>query len=215
MVDDPVLLPDGYQISIPDRQPINLHTGANWERTGVTPDAAGGDDPLFVARQLLARSASRNERTIAIAPYRRRHAACLESKHPGSSRALRVNGLNEDSADRQFRADRARDLRRIGASHEVVGLDRSPFATTRIIADVTDHQAVARAVQGVDAVIHTAALHAPHVGLVPDGVPPDQRGGDRAPAAGRTRSRGAAIRADQYNRAVRPRRGRRWSPLDR
>lgn len=59
MVDDPVLLPDGYQISIPDRQPINLHTGTNWERTGVTPDAAGGDDPLFVARQLLARSASR------------------------------------------------------------------------------------------------------------------------------------------------------------
>ncbi len=59
MIDDPVLLPDGYQISIPDRQPINLHTGTNWERTGVTPDAAGGDDPLFVARQLLARSASR------------------------------------------------------------------------------------------------------------------------------------------------------------
>ncbi|MBS9726928.1 NAD-dependent epimerase/dehydratase family protein, partial [Stutzerimonas stutzeri] len=54
--------------------------------------------------------------------------------------------------------------------HEVVGLDRSPFATTRIIADVTDRQAVARAVQGVDAVIHTAALHAPHVGLVPDAV---------------------------------------------
>jgi len=58
MFDDPVLLPDGYQISIPDRQPINLRTGTNWERTGVTPDAAGGDDPLFVARQLLARSAS-------------------------------------------------------------------------------------------------------------------------------------------------------------
>lgn len=27
----------------------------------------------------------------------------------------------------------------LAASHEVVGLDRSPFATTRIIADVTDH----------------------------------------------------------------------------
>lgn len=58
----------------------------------------------------------------------------------------------------------------LAAAHEVVGLDRSPFATTRIIADVTDHQAVVRAVQGVDAVIHTAALHAPHVGLVPDAV---------------------------------------------
>ena len=58
MFDDPVLLPDGYQISIPDRQPINLHTGGNWERTGVTPDVSGGDDPLFVARQLLATPAS-------------------------------------------------------------------------------------------------------------------------------------------------------------
>ncbi|MCF3478726.1 peptidase S41 [Stenotrophomonas maltophilia] len=54
MFGDPVLLPDGYQISIPDRQPINLRTGANWERTGVRPDVAGGDDPLFIARQLLA-----------------------------------------------------------------------------------------------------------------------------------------------------------------
>jgi len=54
MFDDPVLLPDGYQISIPDRQPINLRTGGNWERTGVMPDTPGGDDPLFIARQLLA-----------------------------------------------------------------------------------------------------------------------------------------------------------------
>ncbi|UGB21217.1 S41 family peptidase [Stenotrophomonas maltophilia] len=54
MFGDPVLLPDGYQISIPDRQPINLRTGGNWERTGVRPDVAGGDDPLFIARQLLA-----------------------------------------------------------------------------------------------------------------------------------------------------------------
>lgn len=54
MFDDPVQLPDGYQISIPDRRPINLRTGGNWERTGVTPDVPGGDDPLFIARQLLA-----------------------------------------------------------------------------------------------------------------------------------------------------------------
>ncbi|MBA0428856.1 MULTISPECIES: S41 family peptidase [Stenotrophomonas] len=54
MFDDPVLLPDGYQISIPDRQPINLRTGGNWEKRGVMPDTPGGDDPLFIARQLLA-----------------------------------------------------------------------------------------------------------------------------------------------------------------
>ncbi|KOQ62417.1 peptidase S41 [Stenotrophomonas maltophilia] len=53
MFGNPVLLPDGYQISIPDRQPINLRTGGNWEGTGVRPDVAGGDDPLFIARQLL------------------------------------------------------------------------------------------------------------------------------------------------------------------
>ncbi|KAF1014947.1 MAG: N-acetyl-alpha-D-glucosaminyl-diphospho-ditrans,octacis-undecaprenol 4-epimerase [Stenotrophomonas maltophilia] len=58
----------------------------------------------------------------------------------------------------------------LAAAHEVVGLDRSPFATTRIIADITDRKALERAVRGVDAVIHTAALHAPHVGLVPDSV---------------------------------------------
>lgn len=58
MFDDPVLLPDGYQISIPDRQPINLRTGGNWERTGVMPDTPGGDDPLFIARQLLAATKS-------------------------------------------------------------------------------------------------------------------------------------------------------------
>ena len=58
----------------------------------------------------------------------------------------------------------------LAATHEVVGLDRSPFATTRIVADVTDRKALERAVRGVDAVIHTAALHAPHVGLVADAV---------------------------------------------
>ncbi|MEG0183837.1 MAG: S41 family peptidase [Stenotrophomonas sp.] len=54
MFGDPVPLPGGYQISIPDRRPLNLTTGGNWERSGVIPDVAGGDDPLFVARQLLA-----------------------------------------------------------------------------------------------------------------------------------------------------------------
>jgi len=54
MFDDPVLLPDGYQINVPDRQPIRLRTGGNCEQTGIAPDAAGGDDPLSIARQLLA-----------------------------------------------------------------------------------------------------------------------------------------------------------------
>jgi hypothetical protein len=156
MFDDPVLLPDGYQISIPDRQPINLRTGGNWERTGVRLMWQAATIRCSSRGNCWRRRSRQDERTIARLSYRRCANACLESKHPGSSRALRVNGLNEDSVDRQFRADRARDLRRAGGAHEVVGLDRSPFATTRIIADVTDRQAVVRAVQGVDAVIHTA-----------------------------------------------------------
>lgn len=50
----------------------------------------------------------------------------------------------------------------------VSGLDRSPFATTRHVGDVGDATAMRRLVQGMDAVIHVAGLHAPHVGRVPD-----------------------------------------------
>jgi len=56
----------------------------------------------------------------------------------------------------------------LAARHEVVGIDRSPFATTRHVADFTDTRMLAKALQGVDAVIHAAALHAPHVGLFSD-----------------------------------------------
>jgi len=54
MLDEPVKLPDGFQIHIPDARPINLTTRANWEGTGVTPDVPGGDDPVHVARRILA-----------------------------------------------------------------------------------------------------------------------------------------------------------------
>lgn len=51
------------------------------------------------------------------------------------------------------------------AQHSVRGLDRSPFSTTTLIGDVADPELLKRALDGVDAVIHTASLHAPHVGL--------------------------------------------------
>jgi UDP-glucose 4-epimerase len=54
----------------------------------------------------------------------------------------------------------------LAADHEVIGIDRSPFSTTRHIADFTDPRALREALEGADAVVHTAALHAPHVGLV-------------------------------------------------
>ncbi|MFC3032554.1 NAD-dependent epimerase/dehydratase family protein [Pseudoalteromonas fenneropenaei] len=50
--------------------------------------------------------------------------------------------------------------------HLVTGLDTTPCSTTDIIGDIRDEQLVAKALQGVDVVVHTAALHAPHVGLV-------------------------------------------------
>jgi nucleoside-diphosphate-sugar epimerase len=49
------------------------------------------------------------------------------------------------------------------SGHEVVGLDVAPSVTTTVIGSVTDHVVVARAMRGVDAVLHTATLHKPHV----------------------------------------------------
>ncbi len=52
--------------------------------------------------------------------------------------------------------------------HEVVGMDRTPCSTADYLGDIRDEALLQQALNGVDAVIHTAALHAPHVGLLPD-----------------------------------------------
>ncbi|MEC4591780.1 NAD(P)-dependent oxidoreductase [Nitrospirillum amazonense] len=59
---------------------------------------------------------------------------------------------------------------RQGQAHgwAVTGLDIRAGATTHIQADVADADVLARAVEGQDAVIHVAALHAPQVGRLPD-----------------------------------------------
>lgn len=54
MMGEPVPLPGGFQAIIPEARPMNAVSGANWEPNGVAPDVRGGDDPLFVARTLLA-----------------------------------------------------------------------------------------------------------------------------------------------------------------
>lgn len=56
----------------------------------------------------------------------------------------------------------------LATKHEVIGIDRSPFSTTRIVADFADLSLLTTVMEGADAVIHTAALHAPHVGILPD-----------------------------------------------
>lgn len=52
----------------------------------------------------------------------------------------------------------------LSLSYEVVGLDLAPGRWTTIQGSVTDPRCLTKALSGVDTVIHTAALHAPHVG---------------------------------------------------
>lgn len=50
-----------------------------------------------------------------------------------------------------------------GTVHEVVGVDILPSPYTDIVGSITDPEVVARAMRGVNAVIHAATLHKPHV----------------------------------------------------
>ncbi|PRY48739.1 UDP-glucose 4-epimerase [Geodermatophilus tzadiensis] len=50
------------------------------------------------------------------------------------------------------------------AGEDVAGLDVAPSRWTDVVASVTDRAAVRAALAGVDAVVHTATLHKPHVG---------------------------------------------------
>jgi len=52
--------------------------------------------------------------------------------------------------------------------HHVVGIDRTPCSTVDYVGDIRDRDLLADALKGVDVIVHVAALHAPHVGLVPD-----------------------------------------------
>jgi UDP-glucose 4-epimerase len=50
----------------------------------------------------------------------------------------------------------------------VIGIDRSPASTTEIVSDFSDEGLLRRVCDGADAIIHVAALHAPHVGILAD-----------------------------------------------
>lgn len=49
-------------------------------------------------------------------------------------------------------------------AHEAVGLDMRPGPQVDLVADIRD----TRRLGGFDAIVHVAALHAPHVGVIPD-----------------------------------------------
>lgn len=55
---------------------------------------------------------------------------------------------------------------RLALAHEVLGLDRSPSSTAHFTGDLADKDLLRRALRGADAIVHSAALHAPHVGFV-------------------------------------------------
>ena len=55
---------------------------------------------------------------------------------------------------------------RLQAAHAVQGLDRLAAAGVDHLGDLADGALLARAVDGIDAVVHCAALHAPQVGRV-------------------------------------------------
>jgi UDP-glucose 4-epimerase len=50
-----------------------------------------------------------------------------------------------------------------GAGHEVIGLDVIPSAFTSFVGSIVDRAEVKRCMRGVDAVLHAATLHKPHV----------------------------------------------------
>jgi nucleoside-diphosphate-sugar epimerase len=49
-------------------------------------------------------------------------------------------------------------------AHEVVGLDILPSPHTAVVGSIADRATVHRCVKDVDAILHTATLHKPHVG---------------------------------------------------
>ncbi|WP_299789001.1 NAD(P)-dependent oxidoreductase [uncultured Shewanella sp.] len=52
--------------------------------------------------------------------------------------------------------------------HHVVGIDTTPCSTADLVGDIRDISLLKKALDGVDVIVHCAALHAPHVGLLPD-----------------------------------------------
>jgi UDP-glucose 4-epimerase len=56
-------------------------------------------------------------------------------------------------------------VRRLQEEAEVIGLDLAPGPTTHRVGDIRDLELVRPLTESVEAVIHTASLHAPHVGV--------------------------------------------------
>ena len=44
-------------------------------------------------------------------------------------------------------------------THDVVGIDKTPCSTTDFIGDICDGEVISKALEGVDVIVHTAALN--------------------------------------------------------
>lgn len=53
-------------------------------------------------------------------------------------------------------------------THDVVGIDKTPCSTADYVGDIRDSALIGEILENIDVIVHTAALHAPHVGLVAD-----------------------------------------------
>ena len=53
-------------------------------------------------------------------------------------------------------------------THDVVGIDKTPCSTADYIGDIRDSALIDGILENIDVIVHTAAVHAPHVGLVSD-----------------------------------------------
>ena len=56
----------------------------------------------------------------------------------------------------------------LATRHELVGMDLRPGPRTTVLGDVAARGDLQALLDGCDAVVHTASLHAPHVGMVDD-----------------------------------------------
>ncbi len=53
-------------------------------------------------------------------------------------------------------------------NHEVLSVDKTPCSTVDFIGDICDEKLMMQALTNTDVIVHTAALHAPHVNLASD-----------------------------------------------
>ena len=79
-----------------------------------------------------------------------------------------------------------------GQGRAAIGLDLIPGPFTDEVGSIADGAQVARAMAGVDAVLHAATLHKPHVATHPRGTFVEPTFAERSPCSRRRPAPGSA-----------------------